>query len=197
MKQLIWSTLALCGIATQGTADQIPIEQAKAMCARGDVGPRTTYGETKDEAAAKKIVVTWACMTMVEGKAKEAFEKYVSRDFCDHSHMANAGLKPCSNYEEVSRMFSGMAAGMTRNGKIEFPVSATVNGEMVTQYGAGADIWRVHDGKITDHWDASPPVTTTLTAHDQAFSDRMQKQIDTGVRQGRGGPGGPAGPGGP
>lgn len=186
--------MALAALITAGTihtaaADMIPIEQAKAMCDRGDTGPRTVYGETKDEAAAKKIMVTWTCMTLVQGKVKEAFERYVSKDFCDHSHMANAGLKPCSDYAEVERMFTRMSKMMVHDGKIEFPTSAVVNGELVTQYGAGVDSWRVHEGKITDHWDASPAVAVTLSAHDKSFSDRMQKQIDLGVRL----PGGPEG----
>lgn len=164
-------------------ADQIPMAEAKERCAKVDVGPRTTYGETKAEAAAKKIALQWACGVLVEGKTKEAFEKYVSKDFCDHSHMANAGLKACSGYDEVLKQFAGMSAMFAKGGKVEFPVVATVNGELVTQYGEGVDIFRVHDGKITDHWDASPPVQRNISAHDQAFSDRMQKQIDTGVRQ--------------
>lgn len=186
MKRFVMMTafgVSALAVGTAASADEIPVAQAKAMCASGDVGPRTTYGETKEEAAAKKIAFQWACGVLVEGKAKEAFEKYVSKDFCDHSHMANAGLKPCATYDETMKMFSGMAGMMTKNGKIEFPVVATVNGEMVSQYGAGVDIFRVHDGKITDHWDASPPVKRNIDAHDQAFSDRMQKQIDTGVRQ--------------
>lgn len=186
MKQWIWMGFALSGLLTVGVsqADEIPIEQAKKMCSTGDVGPRTTYGETKAEVANKKVVVTWACMSLVDGNAKEAFEKYVSKDFCDHSHMITGGLKDCSGYDETEKQFAGMAKMMVKNGKIEFPIASTVNGEMVTQWGAGADIFRVHDGKITDHWDASPPVKITMDAHDQKFSDRMQKQIDTGVRQG-------------
>ncbi|MGC3981501.1 MAG: hypothetical protein QM808_09595 [Steroidobacteraceae bacterium] len=178
--------VALLGVSGTAHADQISIAEAKAKCAAVDVGPRTTYGETKAEVAAKKVAFQWACGVLVEGKAKEAFEKYVSKDFCDHSHMANAGLKECSNYDEVLKQFSGMAAMMAKGGKIEFPVVATVNGDMVTQYGEGVDIFRVKDGKITDHWDASPPTNRNITAHDQEFSDRMQKQIDTGKRQGIG-----------
>lgn len=161
-------------------ADQIPLAQAKAWCASGYVGPRTTYGETKAEAANKKIVFTWTCMSLVEGKADEAFDLYVSKDFCDHSHMITGGLKECASWAETRKMFERMGGMMSKNGTIEFPVAATVNGEMVTQWGAGADIWRVHDGKITDHWDGSPPISITMTAHNQAFSDRMQSQIDTG-----------------
>jgi len=166
--------------AQTASADQIPIAQAKAWCAAGYVGPRTTYGETKSEAANKKIVYTWTCMSLVEGKVDQAFDLYVSKDFCDHSHMINHGLKDCSDWAETRAMFERLGAMSAKSSSLEFPVAATVNGEMVTQWGAGADIWRVHNGLITDHWDASPPINITMTGHDQAFSDRMQKQIDTG-----------------
>jgi predicted SnoaL-like aldol condensation-catalyzing enzyme len=186
VKPIVKMGLALSALFLAGTsqADEIPISQAKTMCANGDVGPRTVYGETKGEAAAKKLMFEWVCMTLVDGKVKEAFEKYVSRNFCDHSHMVTAGLKACGDYAETETAFERMSKMLVKNGKIEFPTSATVNGEMVTQWGAGADIFRVHGGKITDHWDASPPVSISMAAHDQAFSDRMQKQIDTGVRAG-------------
>jgi predicted SnoaL-like aldol condensation-catalyzing enzyme len=186
MKCIVSLGLALSALWLAGAAqaDEIPISQAKTMCANGDVGPRTAYGETKDEAAAKRLMFDWACMTLVDGKVKEAFEKYVSKNFCDRSHMVTAGLKKCADYAETESAFEHMSKMLVKDGKIEFPTSATVDGEMVTQWGAGADIFRVHDGKITDHWDASPPVSITMTAHGQAFSDHMQKQIDTGVRAG-------------
>jgi predicted SnoaL-like aldol condensation-catalyzing enzyme len=186
MNRIIGTGLALSALWLSGTslADEIPISQARTMCSTGDVGPRTVYGETRDEAAAKKLVFDWACMALVDGKVKEAFAKYVSKRWCDHSHMVTAGLKACADYAETEAAFEHMSKMLVKDGKIEFPTSATVNGEMVTQWGAGADIFRVHDGKMTDHWDASPPVGITMTAHEKAFSERMQKQIDTGVRAG-------------
>ncbi len=187
-KLLMLVSVGLCALGLQGVAhaDQIPLAEAKERCAKVDVGPRTTYGETKAEAEAKKIAFKWACGVLVEGRTKEAFEQYVSKDFCDHSHMANAGLKECSTYDEMVKQFAGMASMLVKDGKIEFPVVAAVNGDMVTQYGEGVDIFRVKNGKITDHWDASPPTRREINPHDQEFSDRMQKQIDTGKRQGLG-----------
>jgi len=181
--------------ASTAHADQLPVTRVLQMCANGYVGPRTAYGETKSEAANKKIVYSWTCMALAEGKADQAFDQYVSKDFCDHSHMINAGLKDCADFSETKKMFERLGSMAKPGGSIEFPIAATVNGELVTQWGAGADIWRVHNGKITDHWDASPPVTITMTAHDGVFSDRMQAQIDSGKRiQGVGIPGGAPAP---
>jgi predicted SnoaL-like aldol condensation-catalyzing enzyme len=189
---------SVCGLsqfaASPASAHQVATAELKKMCAEGYVGPRTVYGETKAESAAKKVMYDWYCLAIVNGKAKEAFEKYVSKDICDHSHMMNAGLKACGGYDEMLGMFSGMGAMMSKGTTMEFPLYATVNGDLVTQYGEGVDIFRVNaQGKITDHWDASPPKDVTLKAHDQGFSDRMQQQIDTGKRAGP--PGGAGGPG--
>jgi len=44
---------------------------------------------------------------------------------------------------------------------------------MVTMWGEGVDIFRVHNGKITDHWDASPPDTATVKAHAPGTAQRV------------------------
>ena len=179
---VVASILVFAAISQPAAAHQVKTVKAKEMCAQGYVGPRTVYGETKEEKEAKRIQYAWYCLGVVNGKADEAFEKYVAKDVCDHSHMANAGLKPCSSYDDMLKMFRGMGAMMSKGESLEFPIYSTVNGDLVTQYGEGVDIFRVKDGKITDHWDASPPADVALKAHDQAFSDRMQQQIDTGKR---------------
>lgn len=185
MNKTIWTGAAIAALfasvaAPSAKADQVPVATLKQWCAAGYVGPRTTYGETKSEAAAKKVVYQWTCLALVEGKADQAFDLYVAKDFCDHSHMINGGRKECSSFTETKAMFERLGGMAAKSTSIEFPVAATVNGEMVTQWGAGADIWRVHNGKLTDHWDASPPINITMAGHDQAFSDRMQAQIDSG-----------------
>ena len=162
-------SLAFAALLQPAAAHQVKTIKAREMCAQGYVGPRTVYGETKQEKEAKRVQYAWYCLAVVSGKADEAFEKYVAKDICDHSHMANAGLKPCAGYDDMLKMFRGMGAMMSK-------------GDLVTQYGEGVDIFRVKDGKLTDHWDASPPAAVALKAHDQAFSDRMQQQIDTGKR---------------
>ena len=42
---------------------------------------------------------------------------------------------------------------------------ASVDGEMVTMYGAGVDVFRVVNGKITNHWDASPGKSVVIKEH--------------------------------
>lgn len=149
-----------------------------------DVGPITPYGETAAEAAAKRLVFEWSYTMMMQGKVTEAFEKYVDRGFCDHSHLVTRAKKDCGTWEEAQVGFRNFAARAKPGAQVEVPTLATVCGEMVTMYGEGVDVFRVHDGKITDHWDGSPPATVTIKAHPPGTAER--------VMSGQGPPGGPA-----
>ncbi|MGC3981459.1 MAG: hypothetical protein QM808_09385 [Steroidobacteraceae bacterium] len=142
---------------------QVTVTQA--MLTSVNTGPIGPYGETAKEMANKRTVFEWNHMSMIQGKRKEAFEKYVDKKFCDHSHMITAMKKECGTWDEVANnsLMTGKPAKV--GDKLEMPTMATVNGEMVTMYGKGIDVFRVQNGKITDHWDASPPVTVTIKAH--------------------------------
>jgi len=136
-----------------------------------DVGPTTTYGETPQEAANKLVMFKFVHMVMVERKPAEAFATYVSPDYCNHGHLSTLGRKDCSGYQEtIKRWIREYSSPVTPGETIEMPTIATVDGEMVTMYGDGVDIFRVHDGKITDHWDASPPAEADLGAHGPTFA---------------------------
>lgn len=153
-------------------ADMVSRQKAVEMCRPVvQTGPLTPYGETAAEQAAKKIAYEWNCLSMVEGKAREAFEKYVSKDFCDHSHLLTQGRKDCGNYDETLANFVRMVQQFGGGDSLEVPVMASVNGEMVTMFGAGVDIFRIKDGKLTDHWDASPPTRITVKAHAPGFAE--------------------------
>lgn len=122
-----------------------------------------------------------------EGKVKEAFELYVSKDFVEHSHLVRALAKTDKpGYTETLAFFNREASGQGPGGPAPKPASdapkggvsglknaqlAVVNDDMVTQYGGlGVDLFRVKEGKITDHWDASPPrsVKIIIPADDAA-----------------------------
>ncbi|MGC3982000.1 MAG: hypothetical protein QM808_12125 [Steroidobacteraceae bacterium] len=149
--------LTSVAMTTAAHADMITGKQAKEICAKGDTGPITPYGEHPRETAAKKVVFQWNCMTMVERNAKAAFEKYVSKDWCDHGHIVTKGADRCGTVEESIAMFVRMGGTPLKDtDKLEFPLQSSVNADHVTMYGEGVDIFRVVNGKITDHWDASP-----------------------------------------
>jgi len=142
-----------------------------------DPGPTTPYGETLKEMANKRLVFAWNYLAMVQGKPQEAAGKYLSADFCDHSHMVTKGRKDCGSVAELLASPLGKAQPAKLGDRVEMPYMATVDGEMVTMYGAGIDVFRVHDGHITDHWDASPPRPTTIPAHNPDMVERMIKVV--------------------
>ena len=95
----------------------------------------------------------------------------------DLDSLSTRGRRDCVGYDEA------LADAMKRSrrpkigDRIEAPTMATVDGEMVTMYGRGVDIFRVHDGKITDHWDASPPAPIRVKAHNPAVTERMERTL--------------------
>jgi predicted SnoaL-like aldol condensation-catalyzing enzyme len=152
------------------TADELDPSKVN----RNDYGPLTAYGETPAESANKKVMFDWVRMNMIDRKPKEAFEKYVSTEYCNHGHMS-AGTRDCANYSEtLTRWVGNYGKPLAPGATLEIPIMAAVNGEMVTMYGRGVDIFRVRDGKVTDHWDASPPARITLKAHGAAFTQWMK-----------------------
>jgi len=149
-----------------------------------DVGPVTPYGETPEEAAAKRVVFEYLHMKNIQGKAIEAFEKYLSKDYCNHSHLSTKAAVACAGYDATVESWLSRYPTPNKPGDIiELPTIGSVNGEMVTMYGKGVDIFRVVDGKITDHWDASPPVEVTIPAHDDEWVQRMVEQTAEAVRK--------------
>ena len=134
------------------------------------VGPITPYGETPQEAANKRVVFEWNYVTMVKHQPREAYEDFVSKAMCDHSHMETMGRRACAGYQEMLDSYTTRhPPGRVAADEGEIPAIASGHGEMVTMYGKGVDIFRVHDGKITDHWDASPPAAVSIPAHAPGF----------------------------
>lgn len=164
--------LSFCAPAAQ--ADQISGARAKEICAKHEVGPISPYGETAEEVAAKRTVFEWQCLFLVERKADEARAKYISPKWCDHSHNTTHGKKLCGTWEDTTRFLSNFSTGTLKDSDIiEFPLFATVDGGHVTEYGEGVDSFLVVDGKITDHWDASPPAAVSIKAHDPSMAQRV------------------------
>lgn len=155
-------------------AEQITGERAKEICAAGDTGPVTSYGEFPEETAAKRIVFEWNCAMMVERNVEAAFERYVAEDWCDHAHMVTRGENRCGTYEETMALFARMNSEPLEDDEIiEFPTQYMVNGDHVTVYGAGVDIFRVVNGKLTDHWDASPTRAISFEDKPEGMAERI------------------------
>ncbi|MGC3982920.1 MAG: hypothetical protein QM808_16840 [Steroidobacteraceae bacterium] len=155
---------------------------ATRLCAE----EKTAYIETPMEKANHQVVENFSKM-LFSGKVREAIETYMSPDYVDHSHLLQmrAG-KAKTGREEMIAFFQNMmggaggpggdamgaggpppgaapAGGMGGEANVMSIGQIRVNDEMVTQYGPeGADIFRVVNGKITDHWDASPMEPVSL-----------------------------------
>lgn len=185
MKPICGATLGAVALLLAGTSQANEVEVQELLKQGVQVGPVTPYGELKGEAQAKRIMFEFVYMNMIERKPAEAFEKYVSKSYCNHSHLSTKGTKSCADYEETkARWVNNWSKPAQPGEKVEYPQYASVNGEMVTMYGAGVDIFRVHDGKITDHWDASPPAEIDVKAHPPEATTKMNKVIQDAIANG-------------
>ncbi|MGC3981458.1 MAG: hypothetical protein QM808_09380 [Steroidobacteraceae bacterium] len=141
------------------------------------IGPMTPYGETIPEMNRKRAVLGWHFMSMVQGKPKEAAEKFLADSYCDHSHQLTNGKKDCATRAELLAGPKGQYKAAKLGDRIDQPYMASVDGEIVTTYSSTVDIWRVVDGKITDHWDATPPSSVTVAAHAPEVVENMMKVL--------------------
>lgn len=134
-----------------------------------DDPPSAEFGETPEEAAAKKTFIAFLDLMMIQRQPKQAFEKYVSKEYCNHSHLSTHGAVRCAGYDYMLAKWTKFYGSPVKPGElVEIPTVFRVNGEMVTAFGEGIDVFRVVNGKITDHWDASVPVAMSFPAPHRA-----------------------------
>lgn len=136
-----------------------------------DVGPLTPYGETTTEQARKLELFEFYDVAFRQGEPERAFALYVSPEYKDHSHLLTHGGAP-AGYEAKLRQVKSLLVDY-RAGRITLPDQASIDNEMITAYGSTLDLYRIHDGKIVAHWDASPPETITIPAHAAGTADRV------------------------
>lgn len=138
----------------------------------GMQGPMTSPADTPADTARKAVVQGWGDL-IDQGKVDEAFERYVSKNFIEHSYMAKRMVgKDKAGWTEIHNFFKQrMGNGAPPGRKIAETLVA--NDEMVTIDGRiGQDIYRVVDGKIVEHWD---------TIHQGAGSPLNAKTAGTGT----------------
>lgn len=159
----------------------------RQMLTAVDAGPITPYAETRQEAANKRLVFSFVFNAYVLGNFREAVEKYVGADFCDHSHLVGGANAGCGTRDELLAR-GGQVRPARLGDRIEIPFMASVDGEMVTTYSDSADIFQVHDGRITDHWDAVPPRNVIVHAHATVVPDHLIKVVNGELPFGSPGP---------
>jgi len=146
------------GFAVQNARAQNPVPVL-------NIGPPSAFGESAAETAEKRVVFEYTAL-MMAGRVKQAFETYISPNFRDHSHLLKAVCK-CDHpgyAEALAFMTRPRRPGGGGPPPPGMPKEADVDEDIVTMYYPGVDIFRVTDGKITDHWDASPPAAISLPA---------------------------------
>jgi len=96
-------------------------------------------------AANKALVLKFFQLAFTDDKVEEAFDKYTSEDFIEHS--PNMGGGRAGAIRALSKMFVP--------GKLSTKViSSIAQGDLVSvHFEGGVDIFRVKDGKIVEHWD--------------------------------------------
>jgi len=106
--------------------------------------------DTPQEEAAKATVESWGALLDL-GQIDLAFARYVSPNFVDHSELGRFMAKTRHlGFAKTKAVFHMMVSkpGPRMVQKI------TADDNMVTIRGRlGQDIFRVQNGKITDHWD--------------------------------------------
>lgn len=142
-----------------------------------NLGPMTPYGEKLDEMNRKRIVLWWQHLAKVQGKPREAAERFLADNFCDHSHRLTQGKKDCATRAEYIASLPTNARPAKLGDRVDVAYMASVTGEMVTAYSSTVDVYRVVNDKITDHWDGTPPRSVTVAAHSADNVDNMMKVL--------------------
>ena len=103
--------------------------------------------------AAKLVLINFGKLVDA-GQVDQAFRRYVSRNFVDHSDKARAMMhKAAIGYADVVPFFKAMV----RPGSPPLVQKITADDDIVTVQGLlGQDIFRVEHGKMTDHRDTLP-----------------------------------------
>lgn len=127
----------------------------------------TAIEESPAEQQARHVVEEWYRLRAT-GHGREAVEQYMAKDFVSHSHVRGLhqpkdGKSDYQRELEMAERMSSRSMPLPSGLTLE-PVQMRVDDDLVTYYAGNiaVDIMRVKDGKITDHWDASPLDPQTL-----------------------------------
>jgi len=156
------------------------VATAMSICATATVAaPDAIWHYTPQEAANIQVVLHWSRL-LFSGHPTEAFQTYVSKRFVEHSHLVTSRLPGGhAGYAQALAFLThdlgaapAKASGSKRMSAAVTPQKASpilvADGDLVTLYSRiGADIFRVKDGRITDHWDATPQGRVVLPGQSQ------------------------------
>lgn len=138
--------LLACSLSSAQSPPTLTYEQRLAM-----------FKESPAEEAAKQTVLAWYTLR-IQGKYMESLA-YLSPQFTEHMTPARMPKNGQSGYEaQVAAAKRMTAANQPPNAKsAAFAYQARASEDLVTLFHAyGCDIFRVQNGKVTDHWDCTP-----------------------------------------
>ena len=116
-----------------------------------------TFRESPAEEAAKQVVLK-RYQLQVTGKPLEAMQ-YLSEDFTEHmtpKRMPQDGRTAYQRFKERAERAAKEPPRIDAK-SANYPYQARASEDLVTLFHAyGCDIFRVRNGKVTDHWDCTP-----------------------------------------
>jgi len=144
------SCLLISCLAIEGTLAQNATETEAERSARASAASRV---ESAGDIERRTVVENWGAL-LDEGKVDEAFEKFVGKDFVDHSTYVKVYTgKDKPGFAEEKAFFKAHMAP-TPGDTTPMVQRVKVSGSMVTYSGRrGTEIFRVDDGKIQEHWE--------------------------------------------
>lgn len=120
-------------------------------------------GPAQNRAAALATVNAYIALLEQPGRAGEAVDKYIAEDFVQHSPHIAQGKKALAQY------FSDNAEMRVAQGRTSVIARIVADGDFVMTHRrvttkddprgvAYADLYKVRDGKIVEHWDVIQPI---------------------------------------
>ena len=166
-----------CGVGgTYEAAKQAGDTSAKPVCGKPD--PKG------DKAANKRLVLDYMAMGYKPGKLADAIETYLAPDFVQHSGHIPPGRQGLIDYMQPK-----MAARLAdhRTSKVQHVIA---DGDLVLVHrlvtsdsdkrgAAYIDLFRVRNGKITDHWDIVQP-TPAFSASGRSMTGGPDDPLEPG-----------------
>lgn len=132
------------------------------------------FRESPPEEAAKQVVLK-RYQLRLEGKYLESMQ-LLSPDFTEHMTPARMPKDGKTAYQRQMEQAQRMANSPPQvDPKVaNFPVQARASEDLVTLFHAyGCDIFRVRDGKVSDHWDCTPWEPFTNVGERKQIEDQV------------------------
>ncbi len=156
--------------------------------AAGDTVAQPTCGSSgpaEHRAAALATVQAYLSLGQQPGRAAEAVQRYVADDFIQHSPHIPAGKQALIAY------FEAHAQERAAAGRHSYTARVLADGDFVLTHRrvttasdprgvAYADLYRVRDGQVVEHWDVIQPIPAFSVAGHSMVSGPLEPQRTAG-----------------